>query len=213
MIIFAAFAGHAQIVTGSIVDEVGSKKSAVLASSALVSKQDSIGGAGANNYVTPTYLLSRNYLNLTALSATAPILYNNTTGVFSLANLLWSSTGDVTGSASGTSTISPVLTLAAVGTAGTYAYPSSVTTDTKGRVTSITAGAAPLLSAGRVELTATAGQTSFTAAGLPVSPAQYHFFRNGVLLPLTNTTVAAGTVTLSTITTAVGDAITIDWVK
>lgn len=32
------------------------------------------------------------------------------------------------------------------GTAGTYAYPSSVTTDAKGRVTSVTAGSAPLTS-------------------------------------------------------------------
>lgn len=35
------------------------------------------------------------------------------------------------------------LSLAAAGTAGTYAYPSSVTTDAKGRVTSVTAGSAP----------------------------------------------------------------------
>jgi hypothetical protein len=213
MIIFTAFVSRAQIVTGSIVDEVGSKKTAILSSSALVSKQDSIGGVGANTYVTPTYLLSRNYASLTALSAVAPVLYNNTTGMFSLANLTFTATGDVTGTAAGTSTISPALTLAAVGTSGTYTYPSSVTTDTKGRVTAITAGPAPLFSTGRVEITATAAQTTFTAAGLPASPGMYHFFRNGVLLPLANTTVSAGSVSLSTVTTTAGDAITIDWVK
>lgn len=36
------------------------------------------------------------------------------------------------------------LALAATGTPGTYAYPSSLTTDAKGRVTSITAGSTPL---------------------------------------------------------------------
>ncbi len=213
MIILTAYVGNAQIVTGSIVDEVGAKKSAVLASSALVSKQDSIGGAGANNYVTPTYLQSRNYLNLTALSATAPIQYNNTTGVFSFLGLTFTASGDVTGTASGTSSISPALTLAAVGTAGTFAYPTSVTVDSKGRTTAITAGTAPLFSTGRVEITATAAQTIFTAAGLPATPGMYHFFRNGVLLPLTYTTAAAGSITLGTVTAAAGDAITIDWVK
>lgn len=38
----------------------------------------------------------------------------------------------------------PTLGLASAGTPGTYAYPSSVTTDAFGRVTSITAGTAPL---------------------------------------------------------------------
>jgi hypothetical protein len=40
-----------------------------------------------------------------------------------------------------------VLDLALTGTAGTYAYPSSVTTDAYGRVTAITAGTAPLVPA------------------------------------------------------------------
>ena len=46
----------------------------------------------------------------------------------------------------GTAT-APVLGLAAAGTAGTYASPSSVTTDAFGRVTSVTAGTAPLVPA------------------------------------------------------------------
>lgn len=213
MIILTAFAGSAQIVTGSIVDEVGSKRVAVLSSSALVSKQDSVGGVGASNYVTPTFLQTRNYLSLNALSAVTPIVYNNTTGVFTFAGMTFTASGDVTGTASGVSSLLPTLTLASVGTAGTYTYPSSVTTDLKGRVTAIAAGPAPLFSTGRVEITATAAQTIFTAAGLPAAPGMYHFFRNGVMLPLTNTTASAGSITLAGITTVAGDAITIDWVK
>lgn len=186
VIIATASLSQAQIVTGTLVDEVGSKKSAVLSASALVSKQDSTGGAGSNNFVTPTFLGAQNFLKLNALSATAPILYNNTTGVFSFS---------------------------ATGTAGTYSFPASITTDAKGLVTSVTAGTAPLTTAGRIEIAATASQTTFTAAGLPASPLQYHFFRNGIMIPLSFTTVAAGSITLTGITTSVGDAITIDWIK
>jgi hypothetical protein len=46
----------------------------------------------------------------------------------------------------GTAT-APVLGLATAGTAGTYASPSSVTTDAFGRVTAISAGTAPLVPA------------------------------------------------------------------
>lgn len=44
--------------------------------------------------------------------------------------------GDLTGTY-------PAPTLAAAGTAGTYAYPTSIVTDAKGRVTSVVAGSAP----------------------------------------------------------------------
>jgi len=47
----------------------------------------------------------------------------------------------------GTAT-APVLGLAAAGTSGTYAYPSSMTTDTFGRVTAVTAGTAPFVPGG-----------------------------------------------------------------
>jgi hypothetical protein len=48
-------------------------------------------------------------------------------------------TGDVTASGPG----SAITTLKSTGTAGTYAYPSSVTTDAQGRVSGIVAGSAP----------------------------------------------------------------------
>ncbi|HEY1191782.1 MAG TPA: hypothetical protein VGE74_29390 [Gemmata sp.] len=55
-------------------------------------------------------------------------------------------TGDATSSAG-----SVALTLATVATAGTSAYPASITIDAKGRVTSITAGTAPALPRGYID--------------------------------------------------------------
>lgn len=62
----------------------------------------------------------------------------------------------------------PVLTLATAGTAGTYAYPTSVTTDAYGRVTSITAGSAPSGYTAPIlgSTTLTSGATVTTVAGL-----------------------------------------------
>lgn len=60
-------------------------------------------------------------------------------------------TGDVTASGTGSVTA----TLAAAGTAGTYAYPASITTDSKGRVTSVTAGSAPSSTAAGISYDAT----------------------------------------------------------
>jgi hypothetical protein len=57
------------------------------------------------------------------------------------------------GGANGNATLG----LAGVGTAGTYAYPSSVTTDAQGRVTAIAAGSTPALAS--VTVTAGAGMT------------------------------------------------------
>jgi len=62
-----------------------------------------------------------------------------------------SATGDVTGTSTA-GTVSIPLSLPNVGTAGTYAAPSSITTDAKGRLTSVTAGtgaALPYLVANR----------------------------------------------------------------
>lgn len=62
----------------------------------------------------------------------------------------------------------PVLTLATAGTAGTYGYPTSVTTDAYGRVTSITAGSAPSGYTAPIlgSTTLTSGATVLTVAGL-----------------------------------------------
>jgi len=64
------------------------------------------------------------------------------------------------------------LDLALAGTAGTYAYPSSVTTDAYGRVTAVTAGSAPVASTVTVDAgeltntgTATAAVLGLAAAG------------------------------------------------
>jgi hypothetical protein len=51
------------------------------------------------------------------------------------------------GELTSTGGLTPTLGLANAGTAGTYASPSSVTTDAFGRVTSVTAGTAPLVPA------------------------------------------------------------------
>lgn len=70
----------------------------------------------------------------------------------------------------------PVLTLATAGTAGTYAYPTSVTTDAYGRVTSITAGSAPSGYTAPIlgSTTLTSGATVLTVAGLTkITSTQY----------------------------------------
>jgi len=61
----------------------------------------------------------------------------------------------------------PNPTLGSAGTPGTYAYPASVTTDSKGRVTSITAGSAPS-SAGPEASLASASTTDLGSTGVNV---------------------------------------------
>ena len=59
--------------------------------------------------------------------------------------------GSVSGTAgriTSTGGTAPVLDLATAGTAGTYAYPASVTTDAYGRITAATGGTAPVLLSG-----------------------------------------------------------------
>ena len=57
--------------------------------------------------------------------------------------------GELTNTGSGTA---PVLGLAAAGTAGTYSYPASLTTDAFGRVTGVTGGSAPGSSASLLKM-------------------------------------------------------------
>lgn len=100
-------------------------------------------------------------------TATAPVLGLATTGVgaasYTYASVTVDSFGRLTAASSGaapvtaisvdagelttTGGLTPTLGLANAGTAGTYASPSSVTTDAFGRVTAITAGTAPLVPA------------------------------------------------------------------
>ena len=69
-------------------------------------------------------------------------------------------TGDVTASGPGSASA----TLASVGTAGTYAYIASMTTDAKGRVTAVTAGSAPASYTAGTGVTISGGAISDTAA-------------------------------------------------
>jgi hypothetical protein len=101
-------------------------------------------------------------------TATAPVLGLATTGVgaasYTYASITVDSFGRLTAASSGVAPVTsvsvdageltntgtataPVLGLATAGTAGTYASPSSVTTDAFGRVTAISAGTAPLVPA------------------------------------------------------------------
>jgi hypothetical protein len=101
-------------------------------------------------------------------TATAPVLGLATTGVgaasYTYASVTVDSFGRLTAASSGAAPVTsvsvdageltntgtataPVLGLATAGTAGTYASPSSVTTDAFGRVTAISAGTAPLVPA------------------------------------------------------------------
>lgn len=77
------------------------------------------------------------------------LAYDDTTGevYYQPAGTSGTSVNSVSNS-DGSVTVSPttgnvVVSLPATGTAGTYAYPASLTTDAKGRVTSVTAGALP----------------------------------------------------------------------
>ena len=85
----------------------------------------------------------------------------------------------------------PTLSITPVGTAGTYAYPSSVTTNDKGQVSAITAGSAPVASV-------TAG-TNVTITGTPTNP-----IINSTGLAGTNTTNPVVWLTGNSVTSALG---------
>ena len=83
-----------------------------------------------------------------------------------------------------TGTTTPTLALATAGTAGTYGYPSSITTDSYGRVTSATAGSAPVASV------TSANTTRITIGGTSTAPT----------VDLSTSGVTSGSYTLSSIT-------------
>lgn len=138
----------------------------VFAHSARLAHTD--GGAGGN------YTLD---LNVSGVSA----------GSYTYANVTVDTYGRVTSASSGTAPVTsvtgttgriastggttPVLDLATAGTAGTYAYPSSVTTDAYGRVTSITGGSAPVTTTVTVDAGELTNTGTSTAAVLGLANA------------------------------------------
>jgi len=70
------------------------------------------------------------------------------------------------GELTSTGGLTPTLGLANAGTAGTYAYPSSLTTDAFGRVTAVTAGSAPVTSTVAVDAGELTNTGTATAAVL-----------------------------------------------
>jgi len=240
------FAVSAQVVTDTVPTIYGKKDAVILANGNVLSKQDTTGGAGFSLVVTPWYVTSHianGSVNTVTVSApitnsgtaTNPILNiaqaNGTTDGYlnhsdwttfnsklsANQSITFTASGDITGTASGSTAISPSFTLASVGTANTYAYPASVTTDAKGRVTSVTAGTAPFTTSGTAEFFATAAQTSFTVTGMPGVASQVDVYRNGVALqPTRDYTCAAGALTIVPTTIgslAAGDQILVTWFK
>ena len=238
------FTASSQINTDTVPNIYGAKRVAVLSSSALVSKQDSAAGAGLGLYATPFYVkqqVSSGSVNSiiftaplsntgTATNPVANISQSNTSTNGYLSSTDWNTfntklsanqtitftgSGDVTGTASGSTAISPTLTLASVGTAGAYAYPSSITTDAKGRTISITAGNQPFTSSGVSNFVATTNQTSFSVTNMPGTASQVTVSRNGIVLQSTRDfTTAPGTLTIVTTTIgtlAAGDNIIVKW--
>lgn len=238
------FTASSQINTDTVPNIYGAKRLAVLSSSALVSKQDSTAGAGLALYATPFYVKSQlTSGTVNSLAVTAPlnnsgtttnpvvnITQSNTTTNGYLSSTDWNTfnnkisanqtitftaSGDATGTATGATALSPTLTLASVGTTGTYAYPTSVTTDSKGRTTAIVSGNQPFTSSGVSNFVATANQTSFSVTNMPSTVSQVTVSRNGIVLQSTRDfTTAPGTLTIVTTTIgtlAAGDNIIVKW--
>ena len=196
LMLFVGIATQAQVVTVTAVDNFGGIKSVLGAASVVLVPLDSTGAAGTK-LANKAFVTGQGYI----------------TGNQSIT---FTASGDVTGTTSGSTSLTPTLTLKNTGTAGTYSYPSSVTTDAQGRVTAVTAGTAPAVSAGETGFTATSGQTSFTVAGMPASASNVIMSRNGIkLIPITDFTTASGTLTATNtrFTIATGDAIQIQWFK
>jgi len=116
----------------------------------------SIAGAGAYTTLTTTQTISGDKTYSGALNAVTQTLSNNSTLVATTAYvkdqayLIGNQSISVSGDASGSGTTAITLTLASVGTAGTY---TKVTTDAKGRVTAgttLSASDIPTLTASKI---------------------------------------------------------------
>lgn len=116
-----------------------------------------IGTAGTTRIVSTNLSSPDGRLTLAAGTGTELVLTNNCPASVSAGTGLNSSGSNLSGI---------TLSLPNVGTAGTYAYPTSVITDAQGRVSSITAGSAPVASlnsqTGSVSLTSTGGSIVIT---------------------------------------------------
>jgi len=116
----------------------------------------SISGSPFEPGGTVTLTLDSSLQNLASLSSLGLVVFTGSSSCSTIA--LQAGTGITVSNGSGVAG-NPVITLSNVGTAGTYAYPSSLTTNAQGQVSSITAGTAPVTSVG----------VTTTSAGLSVS--------------------------------------------
>lgn len=116
-----------------------------------------VSGAGSSRLVSTNLAAADARLTITSGVGTQLVLTNTSPAAVAAGSGL---------SVSGTNPTGLTLSMPNVGTSGTYAYPSSVSTDAQGRITAITAGSAPsAASPVRMSRIVLPGNNTFPIAG------------------------------------------------